>query len=97
MKTIEKRLAALEARYLTLYNRTYARYTRRVAADRRVLARAYEYAELYKKATDLTRRLGWIVRNFKAGKVIPYLTKRECDTLKYILKRKRPFKKRVRK
>lgn len=85
--TIEKRLLSLEKRCDLLYQRTYARYTRRAYLEKNAIDRARRWEKHYARNRDILRRALLILAKKPVGTRNVYLTTKEINKFKFWLKK----------
>lgn len=74
---LEQEVLKLRKQFKTLYDRTYARYTRRSDSEKRHQARMTRWGRTYDKNQYVLKRAAVIVGKRPKGKVAVYLTKVE--------------------
>lgn len=89
----EKKLAKMDKRITTIYNRFYARHVRREKIEKRMLERFKRWSVNADKIPDM-KRIAQIITKEANGKIIPFLDEREYRQLKEVLRRKIIFKSR---
>lgn len=92
--TVEKRLAALEKKYMTLYNRFYARSIRRSETFEKKTINMNRLAENYQKINSLFKRLAPITDQLRNDKrILVTLSRPQYQALHACLQGRREWNK----
>lgn len=90
LQHLEERMARMEKRQDTMYQRSYARLERRGKADREALEQSRRWAKAFKDLPGVpAQRLGRILAQVERGKVIVALDRRAYHQLQKLLARTR--------